>query len=514
MDIKLGPDGAVYIADWYDGQINHYRNHEGQIDPTNGRIYRLRSQTDRPTPAFDLARKSSQELVELLKHDNRWYRQTALRLIADRKDQALLPLLRQQLADGTGQFALECLWALYLCGGLDETAILNGIDHADPYVRLWAVRLCCDDGQVSPAVAKALARQTQREPRIEVRAQLACSARRIPASAALPILRELLAVDQDADDPYQPLLVWWAIEQHCKENAEAVLSLLQDRELWNRRLMQPLILENLMRRFALEGKTKDLRRCAELLDTAPGKNHRAILMSGFEKAFAGRSLGSLPVELLDAIGRAGGGSLVLRVRRGDHKAISEALAKIANDETDVKERTGLIATFGEVHCPQSVPVLLKIVNTSDDRELLLAALAALQRYEAAQVVASVLARLPDLEPSARRAAESLLSSRKSSALQLLRAVDDGTVSASEVSLETINHMRHWKDATVQSLLEKHFHVDVESAARLDDQIKRYAGVVDAANGSPYRGQLLFRDTCAKCHTLFGQGGQVGPDLTT
>ena len=43
VDIKLGPDGALYIADWYDRQVNHYRNHEGQIDPDNGRIYRLKA---------------------------------------------------------------------------------------------------------------------------------------------------------------------------------------------------------------------------------------------------------------------------------------------------------------------------------------------------------------------------------------------------------------------------------------------------------------------------------------
>ena len=43
VDLKLGPDGSIYIADWYDRQVNHYRNHEGQIDPCNGRIYRLRA---------------------------------------------------------------------------------------------------------------------------------------------------------------------------------------------------------------------------------------------------------------------------------------------------------------------------------------------------------------------------------------------------------------------------------------------------------------------------------------
>src|SRR5262249_31711581 len=44
---KLGPDGALYIADWYDRQVNHYRNHEGQIDSASGRIYRLTARSER-----------------------------------------------------------------------------------------------------------------------------------------------------------------------------------------------------------------------------------------------------------------------------------------------------------------------------------------------------------------------------------------------------------------------------------------------------------------------------------
>ena len=44
VDIELGPDGTVlYIADWYDRQIAHPQNHQGQIDPQSGRIYRLRA---------------------------------------------------------------------------------------------------------------------------------------------------------------------------------------------------------------------------------------------------------------------------------------------------------------------------------------------------------------------------------------------------------------------------------------------------------------------------------------
>ena len=51
VDISHGPDGALYIADWYDRQVNHYRNHEGQIDPASGRIYRLRAKQAAPSEA-------------------------------------------------------------------------------------------------------------------------------------------------------------------------------------------------------------------------------------------------------------------------------------------------------------------------------------------------------------------------------------------------------------------------------------------------------------------------------
>ena len=64
VDIQTGPDGALYIADWYSMQSNHYRNHEGQTNPDLGRVYRLRDQSQQGYPIFDLRAVSSRELVE------------------------------------------------------------------------------------------------------------------------------------------------------------------------------------------------------------------------------------------------------------------------------------------------------------------------------------------------------------------------------------------------------------------------------------------------------------------
>src|SRR5262249_54137595 len=75
VDIQHGPDGALYIADWNDGYISHLRHHEGQVDHDTGRIYRLTAKDARPLASFNLAKKSTPELIELLGHENRWFRQ-------------------------------------------------------------------------------------------------------------------------------------------------------------------------------------------------------------------------------------------------------------------------------------------------------------------------------------------------------------------------------------------------------------------------------------------------------
>ena len=70
------------------------------------------------------------------------------------------------------------------------------------------------------------------ETEVEVRSQLASSAKRLPAGQALPIIRELVLREEDATDLHIPLLLWWALESKAVAGREEILALVRDPAVW------------------------------------------------------------------------------------------------------------------------------------------------------------------------------------------------------------------------------------------------------------------------------------------
>jgi putative heme-binding domain-containing protein len=514
VNIKAGPDGAVYVADMYEGQIAHLRHHEGKIDITNGRIYRLQDPDAKPPKPFDLGKRTTAELVELLRHKNKWFRRTALRLLGDRKDKTAVPLLRKMLDGPNGQDSLEALWGLNLCGSFNDELALKTLEHADPHVRLWTVRLLGDARQVSRPIARKLIEMARTEPDVAARSQLACTARRLPADDALAIVRGLLARSEDVADIHLPLLLWWAVESKCAAYRERVLELFRDSALWKMPLVEKHILHRLMRRFAAAGTRLDLITCARLLKLSPDAEQSKLLMRGFEEAYQGRPLGSLPTELAEALARFGGTSLALQVRQHKPEAVAKALALIADDKTDSNERLRYVQIFGEVKEAKCVPILLALVSGARDEALRMAALTSLQLYGNPEIATSVILSYSRLTDDSRPVAQALLVARKPWVVQLLLAVEAGKIDKATIPLDVVRKMTVHSDPRITRLVDKLWgKVEGATTAEMQKQIERLTGVLRGGKGSPYPGKKLFKDTCAKCHRLFGLGGEVGPDLT-
>ncbi len=519
VDIKHGPDGAVYVADWHDFQVNHYRNHEGQITKDDGRIYRVRAAEAKPGLApFDLAAQSSAELLALLDAPNRWTRETAQRVLADRRDAGVVPALRAQLArDEVGQRSLESLWALHASGGLDEPAARELLRHADPHVRLWTARLLGDASDVSPAAASALVALAQREAHPEVRSQLAATAKRLPGETGLALAAAVLRQAGATDDPYLPLQLWWAIEAKCGSEREAVLALFDQRgesPLWSAPLVRAEILPRLMRRFAMAGAPEDYAACVRLLQLAPDAAARAPLLAGFEQAFEGRSLPALPGELVDALVRSGGASLSLRVRQGDAAALAEAVRVLGDDAAPAVERIRLATTFGEVPHPPVAAVLRRLV-AGPASELRTAALGAAAAYDDPGLTEALLVSFAAYTSAEQSVALSVLSSRRGSASALLGAVADGRFARAAVPAEMQERLRLVDGGALAGRVDDVFGArQAAMPESMEREIARIAAALRDGRGNPYPGRELYAQRCYACHKLHGRGGEIGPDLTS
>jgi putative membrane-bound dehydrogenase-like protein len=519
VDLLVGPDGSLFVADWYDKRINHV-DPVDNWDRSNGRIYRIEALGTKPVIGLCLSKLSSAELVGLLSHRNDWFVREARRILSERRDPAVIPLLRHMLLTHQDALALQALWALYVSGGFDDSLAEKLLSHANVDVRTWTVRLLGDAKKVSADIRTRLLALARTEPSCVVRSQLACTCKRLPGRDAVPIIRELLQHAADADDPHIPLLLWWAVEDKAVSDRDAVLQLLASPAAWQNRLLRQCIVERLGRRYMAAGTDVDLQTCARLLAMAPGPAETDLVLRGMERALEGRKLTSIPNVLekeLSGLWSRHEPSLTLTrlgLRLNHPQAYERALQLITDSQRSVSERTRLIEILGQIGNPTAVPTLLNLLGESEPIAVRMAVLSALQPFPDRAIADAVLAQYPQMPPRLRSRAQTLLCSRTVSTRAFLDAVNRGRINPKEVPFDQVRHILLHNDPDIRRQAEKHWgQVGQEPPGERRARINSVKHMFGTGKGDPQKGRPLFQSKCATCHTLFGEGARIGPDLT-
>jgi putative heme-binding domain-containing protein len=319
----------------------------------------------------------------------------------------------------------------------------------------------------------------------------------------------------NADDARLPLLVWWAIEAKVAASPSEVVDFFREPAIWREPMVERDIAERIMRRFAAAGRRNDLSVCAELLKLSPGPDDIKRLMAGFEAAYAGRPLTNLPKVLTDALEKFSGSSVVLGLRQGRSDAVQDALSTLADERADKAKQLQYVQILGEVSQPECVPALMKLATASADSALQSAALRSLCRYDDPRIPPAVLSAFANMSDDVRATAGALLASRENWTLALLDAVDSGQFDKSWVSADVLGRLSLFSHSRATTLIQKHWpDFQPASSEELRKEIERIADILPAGVGTPKPGKAIFTQQCSKCHTLFGQGGGVGPDLTS
>lgn len=175
VSVAFGPDGCLYIADWYNRIISHNevaRDHPAR-DKSHGRIWRIRAKNQRRHELVDFTAVATNELPEALSSDSSWAVQAALNQISQRQDKSIVPDLikRIRTSDTSAEGRIALLRALENLGHFDAEIWTQQLLNPEPHVRREAVRSLTTMGigqdEATP-ILKTLADETAWTVRYEV----------------------------------------------------------------------------------------------------------------------------------------------------------------------------------------------------------------------------------------------------------------------------------------------------------------------------------------------------------
>ena len=526
-DVTMGPDGAVYVSDWYDARTAH-PDPDAEWDRSNGRIYRITAKGTKPPAAIDFAKLTTQALVSLHRHRSQWYVRHARSELARRREgkKELLELLN----DADEVVSLEGLWSLHVIDEFDEKLASGLLESPHPAVRMWTVRLLGDSQHITPEMAHRLDKFAEKEPIVTVRRQLASTAARLPADQAMPIINANINRDIDTDDPYLPLLWWWAVERHSVSGRDEVMRRFLRPSLWKSRLGRDVLLTRLIRRYAAEGNEAGLSCVVQLLNAAPDDRFNESLwvpiLAGWREAAQVD-----PASARRGLKSAGELSAFVRDRRktypddltllqlalvlGDSSAHGFAVDEAMNPKTDTARRVALFNVLAEGADSSLIARLLDQVKLDQPEAVRIAALKLLGRFDDPHISSDLIElHRTSTSTTLNSQIRDLLLGRKSFAKAWLTAVDRGDIAASLTPTDQVQRIASLEDPELDALVRKHWgRLETTRGEKLAE-VRRLSNDLRAASGDRITGQAVFKKNCASCHQLFGEGTKLGPDLTT
>jgi putative membrane-bound dehydrogenase-like protein len=499
------PDGTLYILDVYREVIEHPASLppviKRHLDLTSGRdrgrIYRIVPDGYRARRPPVLGRVSTEELVALLEHPNSWHRDTAGRLLFERNDKSVVPLLEKLVKGSSSPFGrMHALYALAGLRSLSVSTLLAGMSDKHPGVREHAVRL--SEPLINEAAEvgeRVMAMADDND--LRVRYQVAFSLGELKTPRGLTALAQLAG--RDAGNRWMRL----AVQSSLAEGADVVLAQLAADELFCQSESGGMVLDSLARQIAFANRPAEIEATLRAIEEVANRDDGA----------AGAILRGLAAGLprganLDSLFA---GQNAASIRPIIEQLLAAAKAK-ADDESQPLGRrissieTLTLARFGDVE-----GCLSGLLSQRQPQEVQRAALRTLGPFTDAAVPKIVLAAWPSFGPTVRSSAVDLLFSRSSWFAALLDAIDSGEVSANDVDPARLKLHASHGDMALRKRAEKLL-ASLEIGRR-QDVVEAYRDVLSMP-GDGERGKAAFKKVCAACHRVEGVGHDTGPNLAT
>ena len=206
-------------------------------------------------------------------------------------------------------------------------------------------------------------------------------------------------------------------------------------------------------------------------------------------------------------------SILLSLKFGSQVALDDMRNLLIDTSlSSVKRKRALLALV-EIKDMKLPALLIDLLN---DQILQQPAVLALAAFDKPEISTAILSHLSKLKPKVQHDALSTMASRLTYATELMAAIDNQSVDAELLSADVVRQLRAHNDPKINRQLERFWGISRSSSVAKLDEIKKYKRIVGMGNSdlsNLSNGRVMFNRVCASCHKLYGEGGELGPDLT-
>ena len=525
---KVGPDGCLYILDWYDRYHCYQdanRDPEG-IDRLKGRLYRVRYRSSPRAPHFDLARERVTDLIQRLSSANIYFREAAQRLLSERNTPAVRAELRRLVLDDTASETARrhALWALIGTGGMELELHARLLRHSEPAFRAWAVRAAGNLRIVEPAIRDAIAGLAH-DQSPDVQLQVAIAARKIEGLDPMPVLVDVLSAC--GEDRLIPAIVWQNLHPLLPAEGRRFVRLTGQLDISKAPALAKL-LPHVVDRILGEDEG-DLRPVREILerfvgrDTETARQCFALIaarlreMSNTRRAWLQEDLQAVirPILTGEPTGPLAFDAQLLACRLGfgsmDSRLVRERFTTDDRPDSVRLQALDALIAFRDPELPAAVDQVLAAGSPG----LLARVFFALGRSADPKIGRVVLARLRKLAPQIQPLAVELLLQREPWTRNLLDAVVSNKLPRSTLDANQLRKILEGNDREAIWTVEKTWGtIRAERDPAREKVVRAMGDYLRRHPGDPRAGRAVFRKLCVQCHTIYGEGQAVGPDLTS
>jgi len=258
-----------------------------------------------------------------------------------------------------------------------------------------------------------------------------------------------------------------------------------------------------------------------LLSQSQDTSFQLDVLRGLSQALQGRSEVDMPEgwgSLESKLGESSNGEVRVLMRSlsltfGSEAAL-DALRTVLKDQgAPASERVNALNALVQTNDPQLPGALLKLIADPAVRSETIRHLA---RFNQTETPSALLKVYRELTGNEKQKALSVLASRVPYAAYLISGVESGLIPKKDLSASLVRELRNLKNDDINTQLESLWGTFRESSADKKSEIEKFKRIYYAGGSSPgdaAKGRAVFARACQQCHTLFGIGGKVGPDIT-